>query len=198
MSKWIFRLTGLLVLVPVIFSLLDGYLNPDVPDYIEQGVGVRTQGEQPTSPPAVSENAPPLSLTSIEGDTPDPSAATLPALSQASSQTPTANATQPTASDAAPITLTALDESESIPVLSNPDSPRANVWLQVGSFAERANAEKRGAVLKAHSWPVDIASAVVEGKTYYRVYLGPLTPSQVTGYMDKLTTMGISAREVNR
>ena len=197
MSKWVFRLTGLLVVALIALLFLDRFLNPDVPDYIGHGVDVRTQGDPQSdngnaTPPTGAPEAPPLSLTSLEGNdnvAQDASSSVPPTTTQGSV---VPNEQQPA------ISLTALDEPENVPVLSNPDSQRANVWLQAGSFLERANADKRAAVLKAHSWSVEIEPATVEGKTYYRVYVGPLTQEQVNGYTDKLNTMGISAREINR
>ena len=193
MSKWVFRLTGLLVVALIALLFLDRFLNPDVPEYIERGVDVRTQDENGNlSPPETPNAAPPLSLTSLESsDDNAPQANPSPAAASTAQQNQSDDS-QPA------ISLTALEEPANVPVLSNPDSQRANVWLQAGSFGERANADKRAAVLKAHSWSIDIEPAVVEGKTFYRVYVGPLTNDQVKGYLDKLNTMGISAREVNR
>lgn len=194
MSKWVFRLTGLLVVALVALLFLDRFLNPDVPEYIEHGVDVRTAGEQGNvAPTQGAPEVPPLSLTSLESS--DDSQQSNPALVSPQAQSVPNNQA---ANEQPAIALTALEEPENIPVLSNPDSQRANVWLQAGSFGERANAEKRAAVLKAQSWSIEIEPAVVEGKTFYRVYVGPLTNDQVRGYMDKLNTMGIRAREINR
>lgn len=193
MSKWVFRLTGLLVVALIALLFLDRFLNPDVPEYIEHGVDVRTEGDRGNIAPQETPDVPPLSLTSLEsGDDGQQSNSALPPTPAQPAQANQASNEQPA------ISLTASEEPKNIPVLSNPDSQRANVWLQAGSFGERANAEKRAAVLKAHSWSIEIEPAVVEGKTFYRVYVGPLTNDQVKGYMDKLNTMGISAREINR
>lgn len=190
MSKWVFRLTGLLVVALIALLFLDRFLNPDVPNALESGVDVRTQGEAQRPNPAQVETpeAPALSLTSLEGE-------------ERSAAPQTAPASQPqtgAAQDAPAISLTALESPEPVPVLSNPDSSRANVWLQAGSFAERSNADKRAAVLKAHSWSIDIEPVVIDGRTLYRVFVGPLTHDQVGGYMDKLNAMGINAREMTR
>ncbi|MBV7434905.1 SPOR domain-containing protein [Cardiobacteriaceae bacterium TAE3-ERU3] len=194
MSKWVFRLTGLLVVALIALLFLDRFLNPDVPEYIERGVDVRTEGDKGNvAPPQDAPEVPPLSLTSLEGS--DDTQQSNPALPSSQAQPAQTNQA---ANEQPKIGLTALEEAENIPVLSNPDSQRANVWLQAGSFGERANAEKRAAVLKAQSWSTEIEPAVVEGKTFYRVYVGPLTSGQVKGYLDKLNTMGISAREINR
>lgn len=194
MSKWIFRLTGLLVVVLVALLFLDRWLNPDVPDYIQNGIDVTTQGDnkstQPTSPGATPE-VPELTLTSID-DNSDSAGQSAPPASESNNQTQSNTSSEPA------LTLTALEEEESMPVLSNPDSQLANVWLQAGSFGERANAEKRAAVLKAHSWRVEIDPVVIEGKNFYRVYVGPLAHDQVSGYLSKLNDMKINAREVTR
>ena len=191
MSKWVFRLTGLLVVALVVLLFLDRFLNPQVPDYISRGVDIQTQNSDASTIPENAPEVPTLSLTSIE-DVEQGNNESESNLQQANTGDGQLIPPQPE------LSLTASEEAESIPVLSNPDSQLANVWLQAGSFGERANADKRAAVLKAHSWSVDIEPAVVEGKTYYRVYVGPLTYEQVGGYMDKLSTMGISAREINR
>lgn len=194
MSKWIFRLTGLLVVVLIALLFLDRWLNPDVPDYIQNGIDVTTQGDnkpaQPASPGATPE-VPELTLTSID-DNSDSAGQSTPPASENNNQTQSNTSSEPA------LTLTALEEEETMPVLSNPDSQLANVWLQAGSFGERANAEKRAAVLKAHSWRVEIDPVVIEGKNFYRVYVGPLTHDQVAGYMSKLNDMKINAREVTR
>lgn len=187
MSKWVFRLTGLLVVVLVALLFLDNWLHPNVPNVIEQGVDVHTQGNHPNeiTNATQDEQAPPLSLTSLENQ----------GIDAVNEQAPVK---MPATPEAPALSLTALDDETPPLVLSNPDAKATKAWLQAGSFGERANADKRAAVLKAQSWPVEIEQATVKGKSYYRVFIGPLTNDQASAYLKKLDAMDISAREVNR
>lgn len=212
MNKWIFRLTGILVVVLLTLLFLDGWLNPNVPQAIEEGVAVREQAQKPPSDASQDDiipTPPPLvGLTSLQGE--EDVRSTLPleqdrVSAQATTVTTPTEDVADTTNDTNEIPPSpqpepeAKPEKETQPIVAPVDSASApNAWLQAGSFGERANANKRAAVIKAQGWAVEIVPAKVNGKNYHRVYVGPIKQNQVSAYLGKLQAMGIQAREVNR
>lgn len=67
-------------------------------------------------------------------------------------------------------------------------SPTASVkyWVQVGSFATPAEADRRKAEVAMLGFSSTVRSADVHGKTYYRVQIGPVTDKDVGGVEKRL------------
>ncbi|UJF24729.1 SPOR domain-containing protein [Suttonella sp. R2A3] len=201
MNKWIYRLIGVLVLALVALLFLDFWLKPKVPEAIENEIGMEVvDGEgQPIPQRDPSEGNEGLSLLSLESD--DNTQGNV----AANGGTPPAHTTTnqsnntPAETPAEPeMSLTSLEDDVPVPVLSNPDSTRANAWLQAGSFGSRENADNRAVLLRGQGLSTDIEQANVNGKTYYRVYVGPLQRSAVDQTLGQLQGLNIEAREVSR
>lgn len=65
-------------------------------------------------------------------------------------------------------------------------------WIQAGSFADKDNAERLQARLRAAEVDeVDIDRVEVGGRTLYRVRIGPLSPRQERQTRERLRDMGI-------
>ncbi len=65
--------------------------------------------------------------------------------------------------------------------------PVGDYYIQVGSFTKESNANKLADTLERNLYRVDIVKADVEGKTYYRVHVGPFEQRSVA--VNTMTSM---------
>jgi hypothetical protein len=65
--------------------------------------------------------------------------------------------------------------------------PVGDYYIQVGSFTQESNANKLSATLEKNLYKVKIVKAEVEGKTYYRVHVGPFEQRSVA--VNTMTSM---------
>ena len=65
--------------------------------------------------------------------------------------------------------------SQRAPRLRRQKTPKPALYLQVGAYAARANAERAAGGARAHLGDVRIVTAQVNGRIVQRVRLGPLT-----------------------
>lgn len=70
------------------------------------------------------------------------------------------------------------------PSTSSKPAPSVNYWVQVGSFATPAEADRRKAEVAMLGFSSTVRSADVHGKTYYRVQIGPVADKDV-GVVEK-------------
>lgn len=181
---------------------------------------------QTTTADTAAPPPPPLSLTSLQSEqlpapapAPDSDKPTPAVVAKAEPvdkvDKANANRSMPAPSKASPTVMPALPKLE-ITAL-NPHQPAKNgglfsaqspansapatadtLWLQAGSFRDRSNALKRARRMQKQGMRVDVAPAKVNGKTYYRVYVGPIKNGQAARYLKKLSAMQIKARETSR
>ncbi|MFC4729871.1 SPOR domain-containing protein, partial [Coralloluteibacterium thermophilus] len=73
----------------------------------------------------------------------------------------------------------------------------ATAWLQVGSFAERANADTAARRLReAGLGGIEIAPVDVAGRAYWRVRLGPLAADAAAEAAARVTALGLGQPRV--
>lgn len=75
---------------------------------------------------------------------------------------------------------------------------QGSTWIQAGSFGEKANADRLAANIRGKSLPAVVEAATVNGKTYHRVYVGPIASNRVSDTLSSLSAMGVNARQINR
>lgn len=208
MNKWLIRILGLIILVLIGVFFIDSWLNPRVPQQLQESVaGQKTPPTSAPAPtPATNTQTPAennqqadnntIQLMSLDGGQPvlsnpqAPQSAATPAPAPAPQQTaPQPQAAQPVAQQAAPAPQKPT---------AQPAQKSSGVWLQAGAFSSRSNAQNRANALHAQHLATDIESVNVNGKEYNRVYVGPLSQSQVSGAMQALKKMGIDARPISR
>jgi rare lipoprotein A len=82
------------------------------------------------------------------------------------------------------------------PAISGASAPR--IYLQLGSFGERANAERaQAAATKSGLEQVDIQSVTVAGRTVHRVRVGPLATVEAADAMTaRIEKLGLGAPRV--
>lgn len=80
----------------------------------------------------------------------------------------------------------------------NAAADNSRAWIQAGSFGEKDNAERLAESIRGKKLPALVEPAQVNGKTYYRVYVGPIAANRVSDTLNSLSTMGVNARQVNR
>lgn len=69
-----------------------------------------------------------------------------------------------------------------VPEPAQPRDAYDLVYVQAGSFLMRSNAESlRSRLVSAGMIPVNVVPAQVDGRTYFRVRVGPVQPEAVTG-----------------
>lgn len=96
----------------------------------------------------------------------------------------------------APTETPAASEKPPAPVPAKPGNaePPAkslNYWIQAGSFATQAEADRRKAEIAMQGFSSEVRSAEVNGKTYYRIQIGPIKSNQLTEVRHRLKTAGI-------
>lgn len=186
MGKWAQRLLGMLLLLGVSLLFYDWWFKPDVPEVLQEGIRLQVD----TTDETVVSGAPPtLTLTSLPETDTTPAQTSPPlALTSLDNRQPSTTSNQTALPPPPPVTTHEVAVEE----------VAKSAWLQVGSFAERDNAQKMLQQMQAQGWAAEVAQAVVKGKTYHRVFVGPLAPKDVNTYLGKLSKMGIGAREVTR
>jgi peptidoglycan lytic transglycosylase len=77
-------------------------------------------------------------------------------------------------------------------------TPKPELYLQIGAFSDRANAERAAAKVKAtHLGDVHVVEAQVDGKTVHRVRLGPLKDAdEADRITPKLRALGLGMPRV--
>ncbi len=177
---WPVTLLGASVLLLVGFALgvVVGAVREE-PELILNHLAGGTQSVAPASPSDAS-HAP----VSVPAGTPDPAASTSPVPSAPESRAPTvtpgvtarANATdRPTpAEPAAEPPLDRGREVPSPPVASPPPATGGRFFIQVGAFAESAQAEKLASELRKKGFAVAIAPGTGDRASRWRVRVGPL------------------------
>lgn len=120
--------------------------------------------------------------TSVNGQSPDNSVVVLPAPAANQSAAPASNSSAPAASSAPP----APKPAASTPAPSPTPAPAAaktsatsgaEYWIQVGSFSEKATADKLRGEFESRGMTSIIATKVVGGRNYYQVKVGPYASS---------------------
>lgn len=184
MNKWLIRILGVLVLVILGLIFFDAWFSPGVPPQLNHQSAsppVQPVTDNPATPTEVpTPDQAPISLTSLEdfeSDAGNPA----PALTN----TPTPAAANP------PTPATA-------PQSSAPAAESGNAWIQAGSFGELENAQRQQNILKNKGFNASIESAQVNGKTYHRIYLGPMSQTQANAALKQLSGAGIAARQITR
>ena len=84
----------------------------------------------------------------------------------------------------------AAEEAPPAPVVT-PSAPPPGIYLQVGAFADPANAQKVAAQLRGANFaPVQVVDATIGGRLVHRVRVGPLadvdTADRVTSQIDQM------------
>ncbi|OYY55690.1 MAG: hypothetical protein B7Y53_03385 [Halothiobacillus sp. 28-55-5] len=67
-----------------------------------------------------------------------------------------------------------------------PKPSERNFWIQAGSFATPAEANRRKAEIALQGFVSDVRTATVNGKQYYRIQIGPIAESQLAGVRKRL------------
>jgi len=80
-----------------------------------------------------------------------------------------------TQKQASPTTSSSAPKSAPAP---KPVTPSTEYWIQVGSFSEKATADKLKEEFTRRSMTAIIATKVVSGRTYYQVKVGPYASSE--------------------
>ena len=75
---------------------------------------------------------------------------------------------------------------------------QGSTWIQAGSFGEKANADRLAENIRSKRLPAIVEPATVNGRTYHRVYVGPIASNRLTAILDSLSAMGVKARQINR
>ena len=75
---------------------------------------------------------------------------------------------------------------------------QGSTWIQAGSFGEKANADRLAENIRSKRLPAIVEPATVNGRTYHRVYVGPIASNRLTDILDSLSAMGVKARQINR
>lgn len=80
----------------------------------------------------------------------------------------------------------------------SPATPAVNMYLQVGAFSSRLNAENlRNQLINIASLPVQVTQSTHLPQTFYRVRIGPLTNDvEVEQLATKLAALGITKTQV--
>lgn len=82
----------------------------------------------------------------------------------------------------APPTKPATPEKPAAPAGSDKTEAPAkdlNYWIQAGSFATQAEADRRKAEIAMQGFSSEVRSAEVNGKNYYRIQIGPIKSAQL-------------------
>lgn len=66
-----------------------------------------------------------------------------------------------------------------------------NYWIQAGSFATQAEADRRKAEIAMQGFTSEVRPAEVNGKTYYRIQIGPIKNNDLPEVRRRLKTAGI-------
>lgn len=85
------------------------------------------------------------------------------------------------------------------PPLAAPEKPdrtesaakSINYWIQAGSFATQAEADRRKAEIAMQGFTSEVRQAEVNGKTYYRIQIGPIKNNELPEVRRRLKTAGI-------
>ncbi|MBD3815836.1 MAG: SPOR domain-containing protein [Halothiobacillus sp.] len=64
--------------------------------------------------------------------------------------------------------------------------PERNYWIQAGSFATQPEAERRKAEIAMQGFASEVRLASVNGKTYYRIQIGPIKQEQLATLRKRL------------
>jgi len=64
--------------------------------------------------------------------------------------------------------------------------PERNYWIQAGSFATEAEADRRKAEIAMQGFVSEVHQASVNGKNYYRIQIGPVAQSQLATVRKRL------------
>ncbi|HUN00974.1 MAG TPA: SPOR domain-containing protein [Halothiobacillus sp.] len=67
-----------------------------------------------------------------------------------------------------------------------PKPSERSFWIQAGSFATPAEANRRKAEIAMQGFVSDVRTATVNGKQYYRIQIGPIAESQLAGVRKRL------------
>lgn len=70
-------------------------------------------------------------------------------------------------------------------------SKSLNYWIQAGSFATQAEADRRKAEIAMQGFTSEVRPAEVNGKSYYRIQIGPIKSNQLSEVRRRLKTAGI-------
>jgi cell division protein FtsN len=76
------------------------------------------------------------------------------------------------------------------PSAANPAAAKPlerSFWIQAGSFATEAEANRRKAEIAMQGFASDVRTATVNGKQYYRIQIGPVAESQLVSVRKRLT-----------
>lgn len=203
MNKWLIRIFGVMILVIVGLFFFDNWFAPQVPPQLQQGLAAEhsangeitlPQRRNPASPQetqdritkdATAANPNAIHLTSLE-NAPGDNRDSLPQSTQVE------KVVKDEQNPVLPAKRTEL--SDNVPAA--PASVKA--WVQAGSFGNRENAERRAEALKKLNMPVAIDDVTVNGKSYHRLYVGPLLQDQVESVLRVLSDSGIDARQISR
>jgi len=66
-------------------------------------------------------------------------------------------------------------------------APERNYWIQAGSFATEAEADRRKAEIAMQGFASEVRPASVNGKTYYRIQIGPIKQEQLATLRKRLS-----------
>jgi rare lipoprotein A len=121
--------------------------------------------------------------------------AVLPA-AQTASAGPSPSTRRPEATRFNPRPATPTSVASATPAMASADAPR--IYVQLGSFGERSNAERAAAsATRAGLEHVDIQSIAVAGHTLHRVRVGPLVDAEAADAMTaRIEKLGLGAPRV--
>ncbi|HQT42637.1 MAG TPA: SPOR domain-containing protein [Halothiobacillus sp.] len=89
----------------------------------------------------------------------------------------------PSQKPVSPTTPASPDSASDAP----PKAAERTFWIQAGSFATQAEADRRKAEIAMQGFSSDVRAATVNGKQYYRIQIGPMVESQLAGVRKRLT-----------
>lgn len=206
MNKWLARLLGLIIIIVFGLFFFDKWFSPTIPVALTPPATTppiaaeqtqQTSTEQSSNTPQAS-----IRLTSLQ-DTEDHTSP--PILTNPQSQI---NNTASGKIEKSTLQLTSLDNQTSTvspPQLNNTatkkvttNSNSAPAWIQAGSFGQKDNADQLSNTLRNHKIKTEIETAIVNGRKYYRVYVGPIPAYQVDTTLETLSQLGVNARQVTR
>lgn len=224
MTKWIPRLLGVLVVLVMALFVASTWFSPDVPEVLQRDIDLQVRGQQPApqqpveivaeppiAEPPVPDNAPALTLTSLEDIAEEGGAPPLLANPQPEQQADTPTA-QPPSTPTVPVQQAAVQAPQTPPTPA--PQPRqqataqtaappaatastAGTWIAAGAFGNPDNTKRRVEQLRNRGWPVKVEKIQSGGKTLERVMLGPIPATQVNVYLDELNKMGVQGREIH-
>lgn len=199
-NQWIARILGVLFLAVFMVVFFQLWFSPPVPPQLQpqpEPQQTVAEHESDTTAPLIDprNGSATITLTSLETSE---MAERTTAPEEASPKLVNQNAPQQNQPMNTPA---ATKTAETIATTSEPTAARESaqkIWIQAGSFGSPENAQRRMQEIKKAGLAAEMETVSVQGKTYHRVYIGPVRGGDVDGLLNRLSVMGINGRAVSR